>query len=158
MQRVLVSFLALVLAGCSALTPKPLPPQVRVAAVEVKSVGVFEQRFEVVLRVANPNAFELAVEALEFDLDVNGRPFASGRSPLPARFAANAETDLRVDAVTRSDDLLRQLRTLSSGLLKQGLPYRIRGRVKTDRSARWLPFEHAGVYGGERPPDGRRAV
>lgn len=154
LQRALVSFLVLILAACSALTPKPLPPQVSVAAVEVKSVGVFEQRFDIVLRVANPNGFALTVEALEFDLDVNGQPFARGRSPLPARLAAASETDVVIEAVTRSDDLIRQLGTLAPGQLKQGLPYRLRGRVKTDRSSRWLPFEHAGVYGAPRPPGG----
>ncbi len=154
LQRALVSCLVFILAACSALTPKPLPPQVSVAAVEVKSVGVFEQRFEIMLRVTNPNAFELTIEALEFDLDVNGQPFASGLSPLPTRLVANSETDLRIEAVTRSDDLIRQLRAFAPDLLKQGLPYRIRGRVKTDRSVRWLPFDHAGVYRGERRPNG----
>ena len=154
LRRALASCLVFVLAACSALAPKPLPPQVSVAAVEVRSVGVFEQRFEILLSVANPNAFALTIEALEFDLDVNGHPFARGLSPLPTRLAASSETDLRIEAVMRSDDLIRQLQTLSPGLLKQGLPYRLRGRVKTDTSSRWLPFEHAGVYGAPRPPGG----
>ncbi|AAZ96102.1 lipoprotein, putative [Thiobacillus denitrificans ATCC 25259] len=154
LRRALASCLVFILAACSALAPKPLPPEVSVAAVEVRSVGVFEQRFEILLRVTNPNAFALTIEALEFDLEVNGQPFARGLSPLPTPLGATAETEVVIEAVTRSDDLIRQLGTLARGQLKQGVPYRLRGRVKTDKSPRWLPFEHAGVYGAPRPPDG----
>jgi hypothetical protein len=38
------------------------------------------------------------------------------------------------------------------------VPYRIKGRVKTDQSADWLPFDHAGVYGGDRRSPKGRAV
>ena len=43
----------------------------------------------------------------------------------------------------------RKYRKIDFKRLKDGVPYRIRGRVKTDRSSRWLPFDHAGVYGGD---------
>jgi hypothetical protein len=66
---------------------------------------------------------------------------------------------MRIDAVTRSDDLVRQMRTLSPQLLRQGLPYRVEGRVKTDKSSRWLPFEHVGVYRGRPlPRDGAGSI
>lgn len=158
LQRVLASFLVVVIAACSALAPTPIPPRISVAAVEIKSFGLLEQRFDVALRVANPNGFELTVEALEFDLDVNGQRLASGLSPLPTRLGASSETAMRIEVVARSDDLIRQMRTLSRQLLEQGLPYRIRGRVKTDRSSRWLPFEHSGIYGAARPSDRGPAI
>jgi LEA14-like dessication related protein len=129
---------------------------VSVADVAIKSLGLLEQRFDVGLRVNNPNDFDLTVEALEFELEVNGHPFATGFSRTSTRIAATSSTLLRIDAITQSKNLIQQIQALTPESLKEGVPYRIRGRLKTDRSSRWVPFDHAGVYGGEeKKPEGR---
>ena len=129
---------------------------VSVAEVEIKSLGLFEQRFDVGLRVSNPNDFDLNIEALEFELELNGRAFAKGLTRVSAMIPAISSTVMRVDAVTQSKNLLQQIKTLPSETLKEGVPYRIKGRVKTDKSSRWIPFDHTGVYGGdEKNPKGR---
>ena len=156
LQRLLVSLLALVLAACSGLPVNAVAPKLSVADVRLRHFDLVEQRFDVRLKVENPNAFELTIEALEFELDVNGQPFAKGVSQAVTHVPASAATIVRIDAFTRSDDLVRQIKTLPPDTLKAGVPYRIRGRVKTDKSSRWLPFDHAGVYGGEgKAPEGR---
>ncbi|ODU33888.1 MAG: hypothetical protein ABS92_15920 [Thiobacillus sp. SCN 63-374] len=156
LQRLLVLFLALGLAACTGLPLNAVAPKVSVAEVDVKSLGLFEQHFDVGLRVSNPNDFALNIEALDFELEVNGRPFAQGLSRVPTLIAATSSTVLRVDAIMQSKNLIQQIKALPPELLKQGVPYRIKGRVKTDRSSRWLPFDHAGVVGGdEKSPKGR---
>ncbi|MGE5319767.1 MAG: LEA type 2 family protein [Hyphomicrobiaceae bacterium] len=156
LQRLLALFLAFGLAACSGLPFHAVAPKVSVAEVAIKSLGLYEQHFEVGLRVSNPNDFGLTVEALEFELEVNGRPFASGLSQASTRIAATSSALLRIDAVTQSKDLIRQIESLSPETLKAGVPYRIRGRLRTDRSPNWMPFEHGGVYGGEgEKPKGR---
>jgi LEA14-like dessication related protein len=156
LQRVLLLFIAFGLAACTGLPLNAVPPKVSVAEVEIKSVGFFEQRFDIVLRVSNPNDFDLKIEALEFDLDVNGHPFATGQASAATLVAAASSTMLRVDAVTQSTNLIRQIKALSQDTLKEGVPYRITGRIKTDQSSRWILFDHAGVYGGdEKKPEGR---
>jgi LEA14-like dessication related protein len=155
LQRLLMLALVLGLAACSGLPRNAVAPKLSVADVHLRQFDLRAQRFEVGLKVENPNDFELTIEALEFDLEVNGRPFASGVSREATRIPAAATTLLRIDAITQSNDLIRQLKALPDAL-QDGVPYRIRGRVKTDRSSRWLPFDHAGVVGGEgRAPDGR---
>ena len=147
--------LAFALAACSGLPPDAVPPRVNVAGVDIKSLGLFEQRFDVGLRVANPNDFELTIEALEFELEVNGRPFAQSLSRTGTLIPAASSAVMQIDAVTQSKNLIRQFKTLPPETLKEGVPYRIKGRVKTDRSPRWLPFDHAGTYGGdEKKPKG----
>lgn len=146
----------LLLAACSGLPLNAVPPKVSIADVEVKSLGLFEQKFDVGLRVANPNDFDLRIEGLDFDLDVNGRPFASGLSRVSTLVPAASSTVLRVDAIMQSKNLIRQIKTLPPETLKEGVPYRIKGRVKTDKTSDWLPFDHAGVYGGEaKKPRGK---
>lgn len=144
------------LAGCSGLPLNMLAPRVSVATVDLRQIGLLEQHFEVGLRVVNPNDFDLTIEALEFDLEVNGRAFAKSLSRAGTRIPAASSAVLQIDAIMQSKNLLEQLRTLTPDMLKQGVPYRIQGRIKTDQSPRWLPFDRSGVYGGEaKPPTGR---
>jgi LEA14-like dessication related protein len=150
LQRLLTLLLALGLAACSSLPFNVLAPKVSVAEVDIKQLGLFEQHFEVGLRVANPNAFELKIEALEFEFDLNGRAIATGQSNVPALIPAESSSVLKVEAMTRSMSLLQHFRTLPDSL-KQGVDYRIKGRVKTDKLPGWFPFEHSGVLGGEEP-------
>lgn len=161
MQRLLACLALFGLVACSGLPHDARPPKVSVAEVDIKSLGIFEQRFDVGLRVGNPNDFDLRIEGLEFDLEVNGHAFATGLARTSALIPALSSTVIRVDAVTQSRNLVRQIKTLPAGALRTGVPYRISGRVKTDRSARWMPFDHTGVYGRDekRPrPDEARPV
>jgi LEA14-like dessication related protein len=156
LRRLFSILLALGLAACAALPPKAVAPRVRVAEVSVRQLDLFEQRFAVALQVENPNDFELTIEALEFELEVNGRPFATGASHEATRIPAAATTLLPVEVVMHANDLVRQLKALPNAL-KSGVPYRIRGRVKTDRSPTWLPFDHSGTYGGDTKSRAGRA-
>ena len=149
MRRLWILLLSCALAACSGLPLNAVPPKLSLTSVDIKHLGLFEQHFDVGLRVANPNDFDLTIEALDFELEVNGEPFAKSQSRTGMLIPAASSTVLQIDAVTQSKDLIRQFKTLPAERLKDGVPYRIKGRVKTDRSSRWLPFDHAGVYGGD---------
>jgi LEA14-like dessication related protein len=150
MQRLWVLLVALGLAACSGLPWNVITPKVGVAEVEIKRLGLLEQRFDVGLRISNPNDFDLTIEALEFELEVNGRPFANGLSRTSTRVPASSSAMLRVDAFMQSENLVQQFKTLTPDSLKDGVPYRIKGRFKMDKSSSWLPFDHSGVYGGDK--------
>lgn len=158
MRRLWILLVLFNLAACSGLPLNAVPPRVSVAEVDVKRLGLFEQRFDVGLRLANPNDFDLTIEALEFELEVNGRPFAQSLSRTATLIPAASSTVLRVDAIMQSRNLIQQIRTLPPETLKDGVPYRIKGRVKTDRSSHWLPFDHSGRYGGDAQKPGGRAI
>jgi LEA14-like dessication related protein len=156
--RLLVLLLPLGIVACSGLPLNAVPPRISVAEVDLKHFGLFEQRFDVGLRVSNPNDFDLTVEALEFEIELNGRPFATGLTRVSTLIPATSSTVMRVDAFTQSRHVLQQFKTLPPESLKDGVPYRIQGRIKTDQSSRWLPFDHSGRYGGDaKPPRGRTA-
>lgn len=158
MQRLFVLVLACGLAACTGLPYHANPPRVTVADVDIKSLGIFEQRFDVGLRVSNPNDFDLTIEALEFELELNGRAFAKGLSRVSALIPATSGTVMRVDAVTQSRNLIQQIKTLPPDTLKEGVPYRISGRVKTDQSSSWIPFDQQGVVGRDDRPAKSKAI
>jgi LEA14-like dessication related protein len=157
LSRLLTLLLALALAACSSLPLNVLAPKVSVAEIDIKHLGLLEQHFEVGLRVANPNKFELEIEALEFEFELNGRTFATGKSNLATPIPAESSSVLKVEAMTRSMSLLQQFKSLPE-ILKEGVDYRIKGRVKTDKLPGWFPFEHAGVLGGESKDPGGIAI
>jgi LEA14-like dessication related protein len=139
----------LLLAACSSLPPQALMPRFSVADIDLKAVGLLEQHFALELRLTNPNDFDLAVEALDYELEVNDQPFAKGTGRSAVTIPAASSVVMRVDAITQSHNLIRQFSLLEPDMLKQGVPYRIKGRIKTDKWFGWLPFEQKGVYGGE---------
>lgn len=155
MKRFATWLACLLMAACAGLPPGVLAPKVSVVDISVKSLGLFEQRFDLMLRLANPNDFALDIEGLDFEVEVNDRPLAKGLATHTTFLPAAASTLMQVEAVTESKNILSQMKTLPFESLKEGVPYRVKGRVKTDRSG-WLPFEYKGVYGGEKKPAGQR--
>ena len=158
LQRLFALLLALGVVACSSLPFGALAPKMSVADVEVKRLGLFEQHFDVGLRLSNPNDFDLAIEAVEFELEVNGRPFAKGEGHTATLIPALSSTVLRVDAMMQSQYLIQQIKTLPPQTLKDGVPYRIKGRVKTDKLPGWLPFDHPGIYGGDKKKPAGQSV
>lgn len=149
LQRLLVLFLPLVFAACSGLPLNTVAPRVSVGAVGLRHFDLFEQHYDVGLQLSNPNDFDLKIEAMDFEIELNGLPFASGQSRTATVIPALSETVLRVDAITQSKDLVQQFRALQPEATRDGVSYRVRGRVKTGHSPIWLPFDHAGRVGGE---------
>lgn len=139
-------FATVLTAACTGLPLNAKTPKVSVAEVGVKRLGLFEQVFDVGLRVNNPNDFDIGIEGLEFRIEINGREFAAGAAHTHTRIPAFSSAVVHVDTTTDSDKLLQQMKALPD-ILKEGAPYRIRGRIKIDGADDWLPFDRSGVYG-----------
>ena len=136
--RLLVAvILAAQLLGCAVPLQRP---EVSLASVELVGLGMVEQRLLLKLRVANPNDVDLTIKALEFSLEVNGEPLASGASERPLRVARQTDAQLDVGAVTRLGDLLKSLRAARRAAQ---LSYRVHGRVDLDGYGS-LPFDRSG--------------
>ena len=152
----LLRFASLLLAAVFATACTGIPfnakaPKVSVAEVNVKRLGLLEQIFDVGLRVNNPNDFDIDIEGLEFQLEINGREFATGNAHTHTRIPAFSSAVVHVDTTTQSNKLLDQLKTFPE-ILKDGVPYRIHGRIKIDRLDDWWPFDRSGVYGRDKQP------
>ena len=141
-----IVFVATVTPACTGIPFNAKAPKVSVDAVNLKRLGLFEQAFDVGLRVNNPNDFDIAIEGLEFKLEINGREFATGTAYTHTHVPAFSSAVVLVDTTTDSNKLLQQIKALSD-LLKDGAPYRILGRIKIDRADDWVAFDRSGVYG-----------
>ncbi len=63
----------LTLAGtaCSTIPRDFETPKFGIADIAPKTVTVFEQRFDIQLRIQNPNNFDLTINGIRFEIDLN---------------------------------------------------------------------------------------
>lgn len=133
---------ALLLAGCG--TAEPEPPQVRVADLRLLDSTVFEQRFEINLRIGNPNDFALPLDGLTFDLEVNGESFARGFSNQRVTIPRLGEGNVSVAASTTLIEVMRQMQLLAE---YGDVTYRLRGVAYLDSlHQRRMPYESSGSF------------
>jgi len=76
---------ALLCIGCALATATL--PQVEVAAVRLRGLGLFDQALGVTLCVTNPNNAELAFWRIQVAVDATGSPLAEDASETPVRLA-----------------------------------------------------------------------
>jgi Late embryogenesis abundant protein len=79
--------------------------------------------------VQNPGDRPLEFDGVALDLDVNGRPLASGVSSAKGSVARFGETVVSVPVSVNAVSAVRQMLGLSDGSLRGELPYAIRGRL-----------------------------
>jgi len=140
----LVATLAVVpLLACATLSRPIEPPIVSLVGIGELAPGPFEQRFRLDLRVQNPNAFEIAVAGLDFQLDLNGTRLTRAVSNEAFNVPRLGEQRVSVTATTSLLDLARQLMRGSEST-GAGMRYELRGRALLSDSERWLPFEMSG--------------
>jgi LEA14-like dessication related protein len=140
--RALLVAAALAWLGCASLGRSSLiSPEVSVIGVEPVSSTLFESEVRVRLRVSNANEVPLELDGLRFQLDLNGAPFARGRSSEPVSVPRLGDAEVAVLVRTTAADVLRQL----SGMTQGGeLDYRISGDLFLKRpEQRRLPFRDA---------------
>lgn len=146
--RIAVLAAALLVAACTGLTSLE-PPEVHVSSLRLLAAepGSLEQQFEVGLRLLNPNNRDIAVDGMDFELEVNGQRLARGLSSESFTLPRLGEQTTALVVTTSVLDLLRQ----AYGLSRQGgeaLDYRVRGRLHLGSGlVRTVPFDHAGRIG-----------
>lgn len=133
---------AVMLAGCAGLRDLE-PPEVVVTAIRPVDATLLEQRFDVDLRIYNPNNRDLSVEGVDFELDLNGKRLArgAGATDLDLPRLGEAETTVRV-----SSSFLGLARQLMSAGETDTLTYRMKGRIHLSPGGS-VPFDKSGELG-----------
>jgi LEA14-like dessication related protein len=130
------------LASC-ALPGNTIEPEVRLADIRMmESGGIFEQKVGVVLRIVNPNDFDISIDGARFRLDVNDQPFASGVSKDSITVPRLSDATLVGEASVGVLDVLRQVFAMSQ---REALSYRLTGTLFSGMFTRSnLNFDRAG--------------
>ena len=124
-----VLFLAsLMLAGCASLAYRE-PVRINVVGLEPIPGEGMEMRFKVKLRVQNPNETAIDFDGLALDLDLNGRPFASGVNDHSGSVARFGEALIEIPVSVSAIAVVRQALGVIEGDGKAEVPYALRGRL-----------------------------
>ncbi|KVD70151.1 water stress/hypersensitive response domain-containing protein [Burkholderia sp. ABCPW 14] len=146
----------LALGGCAALTARD-PVRVSVVGIEPLIGQGLEMRFDVKLRLQNPNDTPIDYDGVALDLELNGRPFASGVSDARGTVPRFGEQVLSVPVTVSAFSAARQALGLADVTESGKLPYVLRGRLAggmfgsvrfTDSGTLRLPASPGGLDGG----------
>lgn len=135
----------LAMAGCAALTARLESPYVSLAGLELKQMGVFEQRYDLTLRIQNPNAVALPIAGMNYELQLNGKSFARGVNNELVDIPAYGEALTHVEVTSNFVGLLDHVKRLG----QKGEPrldYKVEGSVSIAHRMFALPFSHEGSF------------
>ncbi|HKR80289.1 MAG TPA: LEA type 2 family protein [Nitrospira sp.] len=151
--------LAVLTAACSTMPKEYEMLRVHIADMTPKDMAIFEQRFDVKLRIQNPNEVEFSINGLKFDIELNERDFANGMSGehvVVPRFGSEV---VNVEVFTTLASFLRQIQEFSGGG-GQKVRYRLKGTAYVDAPGTFkAPFDEKGEIelnlgaGPDKPPD-----
>jgi LEA14-like dessication related protein len=140
------ALLASMLGGCAWVPGRVEAPAVHIADIRLLGATLFEQQYALSLRVQNPNDFDLPIEGLSYEIELNDKPFAKGASAQAVTIPRFGSALLEVEGISTIGELLRQYRQLAKGELK-GLRYHLKGKLSLQGSAARIPFDYQGEIG-----------
>jgi len=145
LARLAVVLALFAVAGCASIASLQAP-EVQVTSLQMldPEPGSLEQRFAIGLRLINPNNRAIAVEGLDFELDLNNLRLARGVTSSAFDLPRLGEAETVVVVTTSLFDVLRQAMDLA-GRRDATMDYRLRGRLHLGSGfVRTLPFDHQG--------------
>ena len=160
MKRFAGLFIAISLSlfgqGC-ATGDAVVPPRVNlVNIVPAASSGVFEQRFLVDLRISNLNDFDIPLNGLSFEMDVNGDYFATGLSNQKVLLRRLSTAVVSVETTANTVDLIRQV---MNAVRTGTVDYSIKGTaIVGNLRTQTVPFRQSGELNLVPDPVGRDRI
>jgi LEA14-like dessication related protein len=120
--------IALTLGACAGLLGGDAL-RVSVAGIEPLPGEGLEMRFNLKLRVQNPNDSAVSFNGVSVDLELNGKPFASGVSDQSGTVPRFGETVVSVPLTVPAFAAVRQALGLAGVAQSGQVPYRLRGKL-----------------------------
>ena len=123
-----LAFVVLTLNGCAGMFGSE-PVRVNVAGIDPIDSQGLEVRFNVKLRVQNPNESAINFDGVSLDLELNGKPFASGVSDQGGTVPRFGETVVSVPLTVPAFAAVRQAFAFPGAVQAGQIPYILRGKL-----------------------------
>ncbi|CAE6711482.1 hypothetical protein R69927_04364 [Paraburkholderia domus] len=124
----IIALVALTLNGCAGMFGSE-PVRVNVAGIEPIDSQGLEVRFNVKLRVQNPNESAINFDGVSLDLELNGKPFASGVSNQSGVVPRYGEIIVDVPLTVPAFAAVRQAFAFADATQSGQIPYILRGKL-----------------------------
>lgn len=135
---------SLLLAGCAGVGKHLEPPRISLAQIQVQEFTGLEAVFQIKLRVFNTNDIDLKVKGIEADLEINGKPFATGVSRAAVKIPSFGTELVSVTVYSSVVDIVKGIHGLQKA---EQLKYRLKGKLRVagnNMTSSSLPFESEG--------------
>jgi hypothetical protein len=120
--------LLILLGGCSSLSSND-PLNIDVAGIEPLPGQGMEMRFNLTLRVQNPNDSAIDYDGIALEMDINDRPLATGVSDQKGQVPRFGESLIKVPLSISAYSILRQAMGASTFQPGQEVSYELRGKL-----------------------------
>ena len=150
-QAIVVVLAAALLAAC-ATTPRLVAPRVAVDSVRLDRIAEGEARFDVMLRLVNPNPRELAVEAIDAGVTIDDVSVGTATLKEPLRLPANGDATATLQARAGLAAVLRLAADFAQRTQEQkgrGQPTQVRYSVSGNATVEGgyvIPFSRSGEF------------
>jgi LEA14-like dessication related protein len=150
-RALFVGVCALLLASCAA-APRLVTPRVAVDSVRLDRITGGEARFDVILRLDNPNPRELAVDAIYATVTIDDVPVGNAILKGPLRLPASGEATATLQARAGLAAVLRLAADFAQRAQEQkgtGQPTQVRYAVSgsaTVQGGYAIPFSRSGEF------------
>lgn len=134
----------LLLSGCAALSKKPEQPKISVSDIRLTKADLFEQHYQVDLRIQNPNTFELPLDGLNLTLSLNDQEFVQAMSAQQMTIPKLSSRVITVDAISTLDKLAGQLSQLFLSEQSKTVRYQLDGKIHLLKPVISLPVSNKG--------------
>lgn len=131
------------LSACATLGQHEQRVKVTVTSMMPLESTLMEQRYLIKLRIQNRSQKPLSIDGVSFDLELNGKDFASGVSNQQITATAYGEALLEVKVSSTIFGVIRQIQSLQE-LEGKPFQYQISGNLSTPGSFINLPFRESG--------------
>lgn len=140
-----VAVLSLIIAACSTMPRDFETPKVSIANIVPKEMTLMEQRFDVQVRIQNPNNYDLVINGIRFDIAMNGQEFGIGMSGAKVTVPRFGSEVTNGEVITGLGSILRQAQQFSSGGSK--VQYSLKGKAYAESPGIFtIPFEDTGDF------------
>ncbi len=118
----------LALGGCAGMAVRD-PVRINVVGIDPLPGQGLEMRFNVKLRLQNPNDSAIEYDGVALELELNDQPFATGVSDRKGSIPRFGESVLSVPVTVSALAAVRQALGLAEGASVDNLPYVLRGKL-----------------------------
>jgi LEA14-like dessication related protein len=140
----------LFLSGCAAMYGLKEDPKISIADIQIQDIKAMEGIFLITLRILNPNDVPLNLHAINCDLEIDSRHFASGiadsQLSVPAYGTQTVPVTVYASVLDIVASVVGLLHTDTTAFKGKQLPYTLQGTVGVSVRGfkKEIPFKASG--------------
>ncbi len=131
--------------GCAGIKSQQLEtPKLNLVGFQILDAQLLEQRYQLTFRLINPNDIALPITGIYYEVELEGRDFATGVNGSPIEIPAYGETRVSVEMST---SLLQSIRHLAAFAEEKpdSLNFKLKGHLNVNLPmVGKIPFTESG--------------